>query len=153
MVNASPPGRHAMANALREELHAMGTVIQNPYTGTVLKLGDALENFNNAMENAHQEALHVDPSVSVIRTLTAMGTGTTGSVEIPVSPNGNPVKSHVPLDTISANTSGDMEATTDAFPSTTSREATTSTVGSVTCAHLDTISAHLIRIAHALLTS
>ena len=153
MGSASLTGRHVMANALRGELHAMGDVIHQPITGNVLKLEDALENFNNAMENALQEALHVEPSVSVIRILTAMGIGTIGGVEIPVSPNGNPARSHVPLDTISANTSGDMEAMTDAFPSTTSREATTSIVGSVIFAHLDTISAQLTRAAPALRTS
>ena len=151
MGSASLTGRHVMANALRGELHAMGDVIQQPITGTVM--GDALGNFNNAMENAHQEALHVEPSVNVIRIPTAMGTGTIGGVEIPVSPNGNPVRSHVLLDTTFANTSGDMEALTDAFLSTTSREATTSIVGTVTSAHLDTISAQLTRTAPALLTS
>ena len=153
MVSASQLGRHVMVNALRGELLAMGDVIHQPITGSVQKLGDALENFNNAMENARQEALHVEPSVFVIRILTAMGTGTIEGVEIPVSPNGNPARSHVPLDTISAITSGDMEALTDVFSSTTSREATTSIVGTVTSAHLDTISAQLTRAAPALRTS
>ena len=154
MGSVSPPGRPVMANVLRGELHAMGDVIQQPTTGFVLTLGDVSENFNNAMENVHQEALHVDPiSVSVIRIQTVMGIGTIESVEIPVSPNGHHVKRHVPPGTTSVVTLGDMVAMTDAFHSITSKEATTNTVGIVTSAPLATISVHLIRAAPALLTS
>ena len=154
MGSVSPPGRPVMVNVLRGELHAMGDAIQQLTTGFVLTLGDVSENFNNAMENVHQEALHVDPiSVSVIRIQTVMGIGTIESVEIPVSPNGHHVKRHVPLGTTSVVTLGDMVAMTDAFPNITSKEATTNTVGTVTSAPLATISVQLIRAAPALLTS
>ena len=153
MGSVSPPGRPVMANVLRGELHAMEDVIQPPTTGFVLTLGDVSENFNSAMENAHQEALHVVPlSVSVIMIQTVMGIGTIESVEILVSPNGHPVKRHVPLDTTSAVTLGDMVAMKDAFPNTTSQD-TTSTVGIVISAHLAIINVHLIRAAPVLLTS
>ena len=154
MVSVSPPGRPVMANVLRGELHVMEDVIQPPTTGFVLTLGDVSENFNNAMENAHQEALHVEPmSVSVIMIQTALGIGTIESVEILVSPNGHPVKRHVPLDTTSVVTLGDMVAMTDAFLNITSKEATTNTVGTVISAHLAIISVQLIRPAPVQLTS
>ena len=154
MGSVSPPGRPVMANVLRGELHAMEDVIQPPTTGFVLTLGDVSENFNNAMENAHQEALHVVPiSVSVIMIQTVMGIGTIESVEILVSPNGHPVKRHVPLDTTSVVTMGDMVAMTDAFLNITSKEATTNTVGTVISAPLATIRVQLIRAAPVQLTS
>merc|ERR1712154_4375 len=59
---------------------------------------------------------------------TAMGTGTIEDVVIPVYTNRNLVKIHVLPVTTSANTSIDMEAMIDAFPSTTFKEVITCTV-------------------------
>ena len=154
MGSVSPPGRPVMANVLRGELHAMEDVIQLPTTGFVLTLGDVSENFSNAMENVHQEALHVEPiSVNVMQIQTVMGIGTIESVEILVSPNGHPVKRHVPLDTTSVVTLGDMVAMTDAFLNITSKEATTNTVEIVISAPLAIISVHLIKAAPVQQTS
>ena len=126
MGSASLPGRHVMANALRGELHVMGGVILQPTTGNVLILEDVSENFINAMENVQLEALHAGTEfASVIMIQTAMVTGIIEDVEIPVYTNRNLVKIHVLLVTTSANTSIDMEAMIDAFPSTTFKEVIT----------------------------
>lgn len=156
MGSVSPPGRHVMANALRGELHAMGDVILKPTTGIVLILEDVSENLNNAMVNAQLEVLHVGTeSASVIMIPTAMGTGTIEDVEIPVSPNGNPVKTHVLLVTTSANTSIDMEAMIDAFPCITFKEVTTHIVEVeiVISVHIATTNAHLTKTALVLISS
>ena len=55
------------------------------------------------MGNAYLEVLHVGTESA-----SAMGTGTIEDVEIPVSPNGNPVKTLVLLVTTSVNTPIDM---------------------------------------------
>ena len=129
MGSVSPHGRPVMANVLREELHAMGGVILHPTTGNVLILGDVYTKINNAMGNAQLEVLHVGTeSASVIMIPTAMGTGIIENVEIPVYLNGNLVKTHVLPVTTSANTSIDMEAMIDAYPSITFKEVITCTV-------------------------
>ena len=156
MGSASLPGRHAMANAQRGELHAMGDVILQLTIGAVLILGDVSENFNNAMENVQLEVLHVGTeSASVIMIPTAMGTGTIENVVMTVYPNGNLVqmRSHVLLVTTSANTPIDMEAMIDAYLSITFKEVTTSIVGTVISAHLATTNVQLTRTALVLISS
>ena len=106
------------------------------------------------MGNAYLEVLHVGTeSASVIMIPTAMGTGTIEDVEIPVSPNGNPVKTRVRLVTTSANTSIDMEAMIDAFPSITFKEVTTSIVEIVISVHIATTNVQLTKTALVLISS
>ena len=106
------------------------------------------------MGNAYLEVLHVGTeSASVIMTPTAMGTGTIEDVEIPVSPNGNPVKTHVLLVTTSVNTPIDMEVLRDAFPSITFKEVTTNTVEIVISVHLVTTNVQLTRTVLVLISS
>lgn len=106
------------------------------------------------MGNAYLEVLHVGTeSASVIMIPTAMGTGTIEDVEIPVSPNGNPVKTRVRLVTTSANTSIDMEAMIDAFPSITFKEVTTHIVEIVISVHIATTNVQLTKTALVLISS
>ena len=148
MGSVSPPGRHAMVCALREELLAVDAVIQQVITGNVQIQGDVSEIIYNAMENARREAHHVEiESVSVIRIQTAMVTGTIENAEIPVSQTGNHVKCHVLLVTTSASTLGNMGAMIVAFANTIFKEVTTNIVEIVISAHLATINVHLIRVA------
>ena len=148
MGSVSPPGRHAMVSALREELLAVDAVIQQVITGNVQIQGDVLEIIYNAMENARREAHHVEiESVSVIRIQTAMVTGTIENAEIPVSQTGNHVKCHVLLVTTSASTLRNMGALIVAFANTIFKEVTTNIVEIVISAHLATINVHLIRVA------
>jgi len=129
MGSASLPGRHVMANVLRGELNAMGDVILQLTTGNVLILGDAFTKINNAMGNAQLEVLLVETeSASVTIIQTAMETGIIEDVVIPVYTNRNLVKIHVLPVTTSANTSIDMEAMIDAYPSITFKEVITCTV-------------------------